>query len=86
MLRLHLKLLCIVMINIRKAGHRISANLDAVAPVNAAVSYQWTVDGKVVSTANSHTLKKSDVRKKLILIISGKSGYIGSLSKLIVIK
>lgn len=74
------------LVGTRKVGHKLSTNLDTVAPIDAEVSYQWTVGGKVVSTTDSYTIRKSDTGKKLTITITGKNGYIGSLSTSIIVK
>lgn len=69
-----------------KAGYKLTANTLAIAPVPASLTYKWTIDGKVVSTKNTYTLKKSDKNKKITLTISGNKGFKGSLSSAVKVK
>lgn len=62
-------------------GSILTANIDAVAPIDASVSYEWNIDGKTVSTKSTYVVKK-DVKGKIIkLTITGINGYAGSLTQ-----
>lgn len=66
-----------------EGGNTLIANLDAIAPINALVSYQWIIDDKVVSTTNTYTIKESDEGKKVTLNVSGENECIGRISSTI---
>lgn len=69
-----------------KTGYKLTANTLAIAPIPASFTYKWTINGKVVSTKNSYTLKKSDKNKTITLTVSGNKGFKGSLSAAVKVK
>lgn len=63
-------------------GSTLAANILSVAPSGATLSYEWIIDGAVVSTQASYTIPndKSFVGKVITLKVTGTLGFYGELS------
>lgn len=70
-------------IGTNEVGSILTANIDAVAPINASISYKWSIDGKTVGTERTYEVKSNNKGKTIKLTITGINGYTGHLSKTI---
>lgn len=62
-------------------GSTLTANVSGIAPSGATLSYQWIIDGTVVSTQASYTIPNdmNYVGKTITLKAVGTGGFYGSL-------
>ena len=58
----------------------VSADLSGLETGVGNLLYCWSIDGTVVSTEASYTVKMADYGKVLTLTVTGKNGYTGSLT------
>lgn len=59
-------------------GQTLFADCTGLTPVDAKLSYNWTVAGVTVSETNSYTIRPEDQGKSLFLTVSGIDGYSGT--------
>ena len=55
-------------------------SMQAVAPSNATVSYEWLVGGTLKSTNSTYTVDASDVGKTIQLRVTGTGSYKGTVT------
>ncbi len=72
-------------IGAKKVGSILTADIEAVAPLGARISYVWTINDIVVSTENTYEVKINDKGKAIRLNIKGDKEYTGILTQTIVI-
>ena len=65
----------------KKVGSVLIANIDGVAPIGASISYEWTINNKVISTESTYKININDKGKTIKLTIKGGNGKAGSLTK-----
>lgn len=65
-------------------GSTLTANISGVAPSEATLSYEWIIDGTVVSTEQNYVIPDdiSYVGKTVTLKVTGTGGFYGSLETL----
>ncbi len=66
-------------------GNTVYADLSALEPSQARVSYRWSIDGVTVSTTDRYTLAREDGDKTLTLTACGINGYVGEVKKAVVV-
>jgi len=61
-------------------GCDLSADLSAVYPTNAVMTYLWRVNGVAVSTADRYMPTAADLGQTLTLTVAGTEGFAGALT------
>ena len=61
-------------------GSTVYADVSGLKPENAKVTYQWTIDGTVVSNLAFYEISQQDMGKELKLTVCGVSGFTGEFS------
>ena len=66
-------------------GGTVWADISQVAPSNANISYEWKLDGVVVSSDAEYLIQYDDCGLTLTLTVTATKGYTGQLSTSIIV-